>query len=258
MRLAVLILVVILLLTLAAPLIAPFDPMSTTAGPALQSPNSENLLGTDLLGRDVLSRVLYGGRRTLVVAAEATLIAVLPGLLIGVTAGTAGRRVNRFITVFINSWLAIPALIMALVVLTLLGSGVEQLAIAVGIAYIAVFAQVIRSATLSVRSAGYIEAAQALGATGRHIVIRHITPNVRPTLYSYTGVIFSYSILNSAALSFLGLGGDPSIPDWGTILADGRLTFQVTPWVAVAPGLLIVMTVMAVNRLADYWAAHDF
>ena len=109
-----------------------------------------------------------------------------------------------------------------------------------------------------VRSAEYLNASRALGASKPHTVRHHILPNIRPTLNSYAGVIFSYSIINSAALSFLGLGGDPGIPDWGVILADGRMAFQITPWVAIVPGLLIMITVMAVHTLADYLATNNY
>ena len=257
MRLSLLALTGIILFTMAAPLIAPFDPMSTTAGTAMQAPNGRNWLGTDLLGRDVFSRVLFGGQRTLWVAALATGIAVVPGLIIGLVAGSLGAIIDRIIMIVINSLLAIPPFVSALVILTLLGQGTGQLALATGGAQIAVFAQVTRSATVSVRSEEYIEAARALGGSRLHSIRFHILPNIRPTIYGYAGVVFAYSILNSAALSFLGLGGDPGVPDWGAILADGRMAFQIAPWVAIAPGLLIMVTVMAVNTLADQLASRQ-
>jgi peptide/nickel transport system permease protein len=258
MRLSLLSLSLVILVSLAAPILAPFDPMSTTAGEAMQSPGSQNLLGTDLLGRDVLSRVLYGGQRTLQIAALATVIAIVPGLAAGLIAGTLGSHVDRGIMVIVNSLLAIPPLVIALVTLTLLGQGSGQLAIAAGIAQIAAFAQVTRSATKAARSAEYVQASHALGATRWHIMIHHVLLNIRPALYSYAGVVFAYSILNSAALSFLGLGGDPGVPDWGTILADGRLAFQIAPWVAIAPGVMILITVMSMNSLADHLSERDW
>ncbi len=257
MRFALFILILIFLVSLAAPVIAPFDPMRTTAGPALQSPDSEHLLGTDHLGRDVLSRLFYGGRRTLSMASLATLVAVTVGLPLGLSAGALGRRINQVVTVINNSMLAIPPLVIALVVLTLLGQGMVQLALATGIAQIPAFVQVTRSATITVRFANYVEGAQAIGATRLYIAVNHIFPNIKPTLLSYTGVTFAYTIINSAALSFLGLGGDPGVPDWGVIVAEGRLAFQTAPWVAIAPGLAIVITVMAVNTVADRLAAHS-
>jgi peptide/nickel transport system permease protein len=258
MRLSLLSLSLVILVSLAAPVLAPFDPMSTTAGEAMQSPDSQNLLGTDLLGRDVLSRVLFGGQRTLQIAALATVIAIVPGLVAGLIAGVIGSYVDRGIMVVVDSLLAIPPLVTALVTLTLLGQGPGQLAIATGIAQIAVFAQVTRSATKAVRSAEYVQASFALGATRLHVVIHHVVLSIRPTLNSYAGVVFAYSILNSAALSFLGLGGDPGVPDWGTILAEGRLAFQIAPWVAIVPGVMIMITVMSVNSLADHLSELDW
>lgn len=251
MRLALLTLAITLLATILAPHIAPFDPMRTTAGTAMQAPSTTHLLGTDLLGRDVFSRVLYGGRRTLSVAAAATVIAVLPGLVVGSIAGASRKSIDQVIMVITNSLLAIPPLVIALVILTIAGQGAGQLAVATGLAQIAMFAQVTRAATNNIQHEGYIEAARAIGGGWLHIMRHHTLPNICPTLHSYAGVVFAYSIINSAALSFLGLGGDPGIPDWGTIMADGRMAFQMTPWVAIVPGLLIMSIVMAINTLVD-------
>ena len=257
MRLPLSLLAIIVMLTLTAPLIAPFDPMSTGAGPSMQSPNSEHLFGTDWLGRDVFSRMLYGGRRTLFVSSLATMISVVSGGIIGLSAGTLGSKADSIITVFINSLLAIPPLVIALITLTLLGQGTVQLALATGIAQIAIFAQMTRSAALAVSSAEFIESARAIGASRLHIIVYYILPNIKPTLLGYGGVIFAYSIINSAALSFLGLGGDTGEPDWGVILAESRMIFRTAPWVAVVSGLIIVITVISVNTIADHMASSE-
>jgi peptide/nickel transport system permease protein len=254
-RLPLITLVVVVLAVLAAPLIAPHDPMRINSDSVAQPPDTGHPLGTDGLGRDVLSRVLYGGQRTLLVASLATLVAALPGLLIGLSVGAASAQIDRIGTIVINSLLAIPALVLALVILTVAGQGAWQLALATGFAQIAAYAQVTRAATRSVRAAGFVEGAAAIGATWSRIVFGHILPNASPTLLSYTGVVFSYSIINSAALSFLGLGGQPGIPDWGVILAEGRDVFRTAPWVAIVPGLAITVVVMSVNTLVDKLAA---
>ncbi len=241
----------------AAPLIAPADPMRTDPAHPLQAPDGGHLLGTDLLGRDVLSRALYGGQHTLLIAALATALALLPGVLLGLLAVASDSTfewVDRAVNVVINALLAFPGLLLALLLITLLGQGALPLALATGIPQIAPCARVTRTAVLRVRALGYVEAARSLGA-GRRAILRHILPNIAATVLAYAAVIFAYSILNSAALSFLGLGGQPGIPDWGVMLYEGRQAFRSAPWIAAAPGLGITLTVMLVNRAAD-WSAQ--
>jgi peptide/nickel transport system permease protein len=137
------------------------------------------------------------------------------------------------------------------VILTLLGRGIVPLSLAVGIALIASHARLTRSAVIQVRSMAYIEAAQAVGASRWHILRAYILPNIQPTLLAYTAVIFSYSILNGAALSFLGLGSEPGVPDWGAMLYENRATLLTAPWASLAPGVAITLTVLAANALAD-------
>lgn len=256
MRLPFIILVLIVLASFAAPLITPFDPMSTNTSVTFTPPNTTHWFGTDSLGRDVFSRILHGGRQTLVIATSATLIAVIPGVVLGLLAGMASNWFDVIIRTMINSLLALPPLVIALVVLTILGTGWGSLAIATGISQIARVGQFTRSLVLSIRVRGYVGAAYALGGTWRHIVIQHILRNATPLLLSYIAVTFSYSILNSAALSFLGLGGALGTPDWGTMLAEGRLVFRTAPWISIVSGLVIVITVMCVNTLADRFSAY--
>ncbi len=230
-----------LLLILIAPLFAPFDPMTTDPAGSLTSPDSAHLLGTDRLGRDVWSRLLYGGQRTVLIAALATTIAVGFGMLLGMT-GWGG------FDLLMNALLAFPTLLLALVVITLLGTGAVSLALATGIALIAPFARVTRGAVRATRDLPFVESARALGASDWRIFTRHIAPNIAPTLLAFAGVTFAYSVLNSAALSFLGLGGDLGTPDWGAMLAEGRVAFRTAPWISVAPGLAITLLVWVVNR----------
>jgi peptide/nickel transport system permease protein len=250
MRVPLLVLFAVMLLVLLGPVLISTDPMRTSAA-QLQPPSRDYLLGTDLLGRDVLSRALSGGRRTLLTAALATLFAVGPGTLLGLVAGVLGGRLDSIICTLLDALLAFPSLVFALAVLTLLGAGIFPLAVATGMAQAAPYAFVTRSAVIAVRSMGYVEAAHALGATRLHRMRNHILPNIGMTLLAYAGVIFSYSILNSAALTFLGLGGEPGTPDWGVMLAEGRTAFRVAPWIGLVPGLAITATIWAVNRLAD-------
>lgn len=239
-------LIVWLLLVLLAPVFAPHDPMDTDTTRTLQPPGVDQWLGTDSLGRDVLSRVLYGGRRTIIIAALASAVAVLPGVLLGLL--SAFRWLDRPMSIFINAVLAFPGLLLALIIMTLLGQGVLPLALATGLAQVAPVARITRSAVLGVLGLGYVEAARGLGAGQVRVITAHVFPNVLPTILAYTGVVFAYAILNSAALSFLGLGGEPGVPDWGVLLYEGRQAFRLAPWIAVAPGIAITLTVILVNR----------
>jgi peptide/nickel transport system permease protein len=197
----------------------------------------------------VLSRALYGGQHTLFIAAAATLIALIPGVLLGLL--SAFGWADRLVSVLINAVLAFPGLLLALLVITLAGQGALPLVLATGIPQIAPCARVTRAALLAVRSQGYVEAAEALGASRLRVIASHLLPNMLTTVLAYAGVIFAYAILNSAALSFLGLGGEPGIPDWGVMLYEGRQAFRTAPWIAAAPGVAITLTVILVNRAVD-------
>jgi ABC-type dipeptide/oligopeptide/nickel transport system permease subunit len=243
------------LLALFAPWLAPADPMKTDPLHQYQPPDSAHFLGTDALGRDVLSRALYGGKRTLLVTIAATLITIAGGLSLGLTTGLAGGWPEKMAMTLVDTILAFPSLLLALVILTLLGVGGFPLALATGLAQVGTFARVARSAVIGIRSLPYVEAARALGATQQRILRHHILPNIQPTLIAYATVVFSYNLLNSAALSFLGLGGEPGIPDWGVMLAEGREAFRIAPWIGVVPGMAITVTVIALNQLSTAWLA---
>ncbi|HEX2905309.1 MAG TPA: ABC transporter permease [Phototrophicaceae bacterium] len=237
-------------LFLLASWLAPFDPMQTNPAQQMQPPSREHFLGTDTLGRDVFSRLWAGGQRTLGITAAATLISVIPGLILGLIAGIFHDVLDKIIGILINALLAFPTLLLALVILTLLGPGPLALALATGFSQIGSYARMLRSAVIGVRSAQYVEAAVAAGATRWNIVREHILPNIRPTMLTYASITFGYNLLNSAALSFLGLGGEPGVPDWGVMLAEGRAVLRTAPWLSLVPGVAITMTVMAVNQLA--------
>jgi peptide/nickel transport system permease protein len=251
-RLPLMVLAMILALTIFAPFITALDPMKTDENAQAVPPFQTwaHPLGTDRFGRDVFSRTLYGGRHTLMIAASATLIAIGGGVLLGL-GGEMGKWSELVMTILISALLAIPSLLLALMLVTLLGQGTLALLLATGIAQIAPYARMVQGVALSVRSSPYVEGAQAIGAARSRIVLHHILPNIMPTLLAYGGAVFSYCILNSAALSFLGLGGAPGTPDWGVMLADGRAGFRTVWWVSLAPGICITLTVWAVNQLSD-------
>lgn len=238
-----------LLLAVCAPWIAPDDPRQAAPDEQLQGPSRDHLFGTDLLGRDVWSRVLYGGRYTLRVAGLAMLVTLLPGAAIGLMAGYAARWIDGVLMTFMDALLAFPNLLLALALLALLDNGLNQIALVVGIAGIPVYARVTRAAVIEARGHAYVQASQALGAGPGGILWRHILPASAPTLMAFAGVTTSWAILNGAALTFLGYGGDISAPDWGVMLNDGRQVFRIAPWVALAPGAALSLGVLAINVL---------
>jgi peptide/nickel transport system permease protein len=242
----------LVLLAILAPIAAPADPGAIDTSQALQAPSEQHWLGTDRFGRDVWSRMLVGSQRTLITAGAATVFAVLPGLLLGTAAAFGlGRVDTRYVAhLLLTAMLAFPGLLLALVVLTLLGGGVLPLALAVGISLTAPFAQMARGALRAAAAEPFVDAARATGAGPLHLLRQHILPEAWRVLGPYCAVTFSYAVLNSAALSFLGLSGDLGAPDWGTMLYEARMTFQVAPWLSLAPGLAITGLVWAIHRLA--------
>jgi peptide/nickel transport system permease protein len=240
----------IVLAAVLAPWLTSQDPREAVPGEQLEPPSGQHPFGTDLLGRDVFSRVLYGGRRTLSVALLTAGVTLGPGLAVGLLAGYTGRWVDTALMTLMDALLAFPSLLMALALIALFGSGRSQIVFAVGIAGIPAYARVTRAAVLEAQALPFIEAARAIGARPESILRRHILPAVAPLLLAFAGVTLSWAILNGAALTFLGYGGDISAPDWGVMLADGRQTFRTAPWAVIAPGAALSLTVFAINLLA--------
>ncbi len=247
-----LVLFILITALLIAPVFAPYDPYTTDPVNQLTPPNALHLFGTDLLGRDVLSRWLHGGARTLSLALLATSVGLSIGLMFGIITGANKTGVTLVIDVFMRALLSLPALMIALVFVTLLGSGGATVAVAVGLAQVAPTSQVIRTAVEIINHADYVMAARGMGASSMRLMRFVLIPNIAPILRAYGGVVFGYCLLNAAALNFLGLGGEPSTPDWGMMLYEGRVAFRTAPWIALFPGLAITMTVILVS-----WATQD-
>lgn len=246
----------IALFFLVGPSLLPLDPMMTFPEKQYQPPDVDHIFGTDLLGRDVFARFVYGGQRTLLSASAATLLATAVGVPLGLCAGLVSGWSHRLLSGILSAVLSIPGLLLAMVVITLTGPSLASIVFAVGIAQIAPCAYTIRSAVWIVRQQLYVEAARSMGATDRHITYAHILRGIQPTLLAYTCVIFAYAILNNAALSFLGLAGEPGIPDWGAMLAEGRSAFRFAPWISLAPGIGITVSVWIINSLSDTIMKH--
>lgn len=227
------------LICVLGPSLAPYDPLREV-GPSLALPSVEHLLGTDLIGRDIFSRLLHGGWRTAGTAVIAMLVALLPGIVIGVSAGWFGGPVDRITVILIDALSAIPGLLTALCVVTLIGGGPLQVALAVGISGFPSAARLSRAAARSVRGQLYVVASRAAGAGHFYLIRCCILLNAAPALISAASVLLAWSLLNAATLYFLGFGGDPALPEWGAMLADARSVIRVAPHVAFAPGLALM------------------
>lgn len=232
-------------------LLAPALSLTADTARTLLPPGPGGLLGTDWLGRDVMARLLWGGRWTLEMGLTALALAVGLGLPAGLIAGFFGGRVEATLMRLADAMLAFPGLLLAMAVVALLGPGMNSVALAVGIAAAPAYARIARSAALEIRLQPYVEAAQSVGCSEWRILLRHVLPNAAPTLMAFAATQFGWVLLNGAALNFLGLGAPPGAPEWGAMLADGRGYLRSAPWVSSFPGLALTLTVLAANLVGD-------
>jgi peptide/nickel transport system permease protein len=234
----------------AAPWLGGYGPLETT-GNYLTGPSGEHWLGTDQIGRDVWTRVVYGARLSLGVAAVAVGIALPVGTLIGLAAGTFRGWVDLVVGRVLDVMFAVPEVLLALVVVAVVGVGFGKIALAIGIVYVPIFARLARAVTLSLAGRPYVEAARALGASPWRVMGRHLLPGlVRPVVVQGT-LSLAFAILAEAALSFLGLSGETDAPSWGLMLRQGKDLMEIAWWVAVFPGLAITLAVLALNVVGD-------
>jgi peptide/nickel transport system permease protein len=238
-------------IALFAPNIAPYDPLRVNPINALLPPSPEHWMGTDALGRDVLSRVIHGTRISLRLGVVSVSIALSLGMLIGVLAGYLGGRIDGVLMRLIDVLLAFPSLVLALVAVFALGPGLTNAMIAVGISSIPAFARITRAEVLSAKENLYVQGAQALGASAAVVMFRHILPNVVAPNIVMGALMTGTAILAGAALSFLGLGAQSPTPEWGLMLSQGRGFMSMAWWLTLFPGLGIVLTVISLNLLGD-------
>ncbi len=235
----------------AAPLVAPYDPYYGEMPKALQAPSVAHWLGTDELGRDILSRIIFGARVSLKVGFLAVGIAVGCGIVLGAVAGYYGRWIDNLIMRFMDIMLAFPSLLLAIAFMAVLGKGVENAIIAIAIVSIPEYARIIRGSVLSVKENDYIQAARAIGNPDHAIIFRHVLPNVMGPIIVRATLGISTAILEAAALGFLGLGVQPPYAEWGTMLGSGRNYIFNAPHLVYFPGIAITLTVMAFNLFGD-------
>jgi len=244
--------VVVTLVGISADWIAPYDPTANDFAAMTQPPSWAHLLGTDQFGRDLLSRIIYGARTAVVVGLSASMIGGFIGLVLGVASAYFGGRIDLLVQRALDVLMAFPLIIMALAVVAIFGTGVQNVIIAITIPLIPRCARVVRSNALSIREVPYIDAARTCGFSHARIILRHMVPNVvAPFLIMLTAFV-GQAILAEAALSYLGLGVQEPVPDWGLMLQGGAEEYATTaPWIAVFPGLAIMLTVFGVNIFGD-------
>ena len=234
-----------------APVIAPFDPLRMAAGPRLQPPSMAHWFGTDDFGRDLFSRILYGARLTLQIGTIAVGISLTSGLLLGLVAGYAAGWTERVLMRLVDVLFSFTEIVIALACLAILGVGLTNAMIAIGIASIPFYARITHSVVLVERSKPYFEAAVAGGAGHLRLIFRHLLPNVVPTLIVVGTLGISTAVLAAAGLSFLGLGAQPPQPEWGFMLSSSRDLISRAPWMMIFPGVAIAVTVLGFNLLGD-------
>ena len=241
----------IVLLAAAAPLLAPFNPDQLATGRRLSYPSAAHLLGTDEFGRDIYSRLLYGARLTLYIGVVAVGIGLVSGVTIGAISAYAGGWLGGLLMRAIDLLYTFPDILIALGLVAFLGPNLTNAMIAVGISAIPYYARVTYGVVLSERQKTYVDAAQVVGAGHARVILRHLLPNVLPPMIVVASLGFSAAVLSAAALSFLGLGAQPPAAEWGLMLSTGRNYITRAPWLVIAPGIAIFVTVMAFNMLGD-------
>lgn len=245
-----LLLVLLLVVAVFFPsLFTPYTPEQMDFSAILQPPDLRHWFGTDQLGRDVFTRVVYGTSLSLSIGVGATLIASAGGIVLGTLAGLAPRAVRQLLVRLLDIMLAFPDLLLALLAITVLGRGPENTLLAVGLAGIAGYARLVRAQVLQVRLSGYVQHAVALGEPPMVIILRHIVPNTLGPLLVLATVGIGYSILSASALSFLGLGVTPPTAEWGALLSEGRNFLDSAPWGSLLPASVVALSVIAITLL---------
>jgi peptide/nickel transport system permease protein len=244
-------LIVLLVLTATfADVLAPYSPIATGAIP-MSPPGGEHPLGTDMLGRDMLSRVIYGSRIAIYVGVLSLVLAIFVGVPLGIIAGFYGGTIDHLIMRLMDIILAFPIFLLAIVIMVILEPSTINVVIALGIVRIPIYARIVRGSVLSVKSLTYIEAAKALAVRDPRLLWRHILPNCMAPIIVTSTLSVGTSIIAEASLSFLGLGTQPPTPSWGWDLKAGLMILEINPWICIFPGVAIFVTVLAFNLFGD-------
>ncbi len=241
----------VVLAAVFAPLLAPHDPLEQDVLDRLKPPSLEHLLGTDYFGRDTLSRLLYGARISLMIGIVSTLIAMLAGTLIGMLAGWRGGRFDTIIMQVMDMLLAFPSLILGLIIVAMLGASMQNIIVAIALTSVPPFARIARAPTIAVKGRDFIEACRSLGFSDTRILVFHVLPNIFPEILVMASLWLANAIRTEASLAFIGLGLKPPTATWGGMIREGFDNILDSAWLAIAPGMAILIVVFALNLLGD-------
>lgn len=243
---------IIILLSILAPWIAPYDPEELDFSNMLTKPSVQHILGTDDMGRDLLSRILYGGRQSILLAFLATSLSAVIGLVIGIAAGFYGGKVDLLITTLSSIFQGLPGTTMMIALTGVLGPGMNSLLIAVTVTSWVGFSRIVRGEVMRIKQEYYMESARSLGAGNFRLILRHVLPNIMESIIVlFTNRIGSV-VLSVASLSYLGFGLQPPTPDWGIMIKEARTYFRSSPMMAVAPGMCIVLFVFSIHSIGNW------
>jgi peptide/nickel transport system permease protein len=239
------------IVALFAGIIAPYSPIDQQAKDRLQEPNANYLLGTDEFGRDILSRLMHGATNSLRIAVVSVTMACLLGATLGMTSGYFGGLFDNAMMRVMDLFFAFPAILLALTIVAALGPGAVNTILAISVVYTPIFARVARGPVLLLKSTEFVQAAHAIGSRHPRILFRHILPNALAPIIVQITLALSWAMLTEAGLSFLGLGTIPPAPSWGSMLSESRKMMEIAPWMAIFPGLAIMLGVLGFNLLGD-------
>jgi peptide/nickel transport system permease protein len=245
------ILFVVVLMAIGAPLVAPDDPVDMAPALRMQSPNEAGNLGTDVFGRDVLSRIIFGLRISLGVGITSVIVATIAGTILGLIAGYVGRWQEYLTMRLMDVLFAFPSILLAILIVSIRGAGFVSIILATAIVYTPIFARIVRGSTLSVKNAEFVQAAIAMGAPTPRVLIRHVLPNVSTPILVQLALSMSGAVILEAALSFLGLGAVPPTPSLGSMLSENRTYMEQAPWTVIFPGLALGILVLCINLVGD-------
>lgn len=242
---------VIVVASLIGPLVVPYGPIDIAPIDSLQPPTSSHLFGTDTLGRDIFSRVLTGGRISLRLGVLAVAVAATIGIFIGLVAGYYGRAVDSILMRIVDALLAFPSILLSLAIVAVLGTSLDNVMIAVGIASVPSYARLVRGGTLALKESAFVDAARVSGCTNAAVIVRHILPNLIAPVIVLATLGLAGAIFAASSLSYLGVGAQPPTPEWGSMVSTGRSELGTAWWMSTFPGLAIVLSVLSINMLGD-------
>ncbi len=243
--------VLLIFIAIFGRMLAPYDPILVNTRERFQAPSSTHWFGTDEFGRDIFSRILYGGRLAVQIGMVSVIVAFLGGIILGLVSGYYGGFVDTVMSRLLEIWLSFPDILFVIAVVAILGPSLQTVILALGFQSIPAYARIVRGSVLSARQELYVEAAHSIGVSNGRAMVRHILPNVVAPLIILSSMRFGSALLTGAGLSFIGLGAQPPTPEWGAILSTGRMYMYQAPWITIFPGLAIAIFVLGVNMLGD-------